>query len=228
VTASGHVWLLDQTEGGGYVVFGFDSTGRMSSRIPLDTPSGMFENWFKVADDGIILVAGYYADVAPKETQGKPYLALFDQNGTVRKTLGSDDLDRVDLTAASKGPVEGDVASGPDGNFYILQRNDILVISEWGDIVRRVKFVRPENDVLAQRLELADGFLSLSFDKIDKDRSVHTEFLVLHSANGAAFALYKPSAELAKSIPRCFRGRAGYLFSAGQNGRIKLLSASLR
>lgn len=147
VTVSGRVWLLDQTQGGEYVVFGFDSTGRMSSRIPLDTPSGMFENGFKVADDGVILVAGYYGDVAPKEMQGKPYLALFDQNGAVRKTLGSDDLDRVDLTAAAKGPVEGDVASGPDGNFYILQRNDILVVSEWGDIVRRMKFVWPENDV---------------------------------------------------------------------------------
>jgi hypothetical protein len=228
VTHSGHVWLLVQVFGSNeYVVLGFDSNGKVRSRIPIGAPSKIHLEWFNVADDDIILLAGYYGDLAPKEMQGRPFLALFDQNGNVRKTLASDELNAVDLDAASKGPVEGGVASGSDGNFYVLQRGEILVISEWGQIVRRMKFVLPEQGMQGERIELADGFVSIHFVRLDKNnRTVRSDFLVLYSATGAPYALYTRSEELEKSLPICYLGRSGYLFQASDHGRVKLLTVA--
>jgi hypothetical protein len=228
VTNSGRVWLLEQDPSDGYAAFGFDSNGKMTTSVHLRTPAKLLATWFRVADDSTVLVAGHFTDEAPKEMQGKPYLAIFDKNGNLRKTLGSPDLDSVDLDAASQGPMGGDVALGTDGNFYLLQRDNILVISEYGEIVRQMKFARPGNDAFGDGLELADGFLSIRFVTIDKDHSVHTQFLVLYAANGANYALYGGSDELGKTSPLCFTGRSGYLFEMNDHGRIKLLTEALR
>jgi len=229
VTRSGHVWLLTQNrQSNEYVVVGFNSDGSMAGRIALKTPPGLLAKWFSVADDGIILIAGYYPDFAPKEVQGEWYLALFDQSGTLRKALKHGDLDAVDLDAASKGPVTGGVAAGNDGNFYVLQRNNILVVSEWGDVVRRESYLSPAQDAVAAGILFADGFLSLEFDHISQDRSVHQEFLVLYSGTGAVFSWDRLSAELAKSVPLCFEGRSGYLFEKVENHKLELLSVPLR
>jgi hypothetical protein len=105
VTNSGRVWLLEQDPSDEYAAFGFDSNGKMSTSVHLRTPAKLLATWFRVADDSTVLVAGHFTDEAPKEMQGKPYLAIFDKNGNLRKTLGSPDLDSVDLDAASQGPM---------------------------------------------------------------------------------------------------------------------------
>jgi len=228
VTHSGQVWLLAQElKTNLYLVVGFNSDGSMASRFALKTPLSLLAKWFSVADDGVILISGYYPDFAPRELQGESYLALFDQSGSLRKALSAKDLDAVDLDAASKGPVAGGVAAGNDGNFYVLQRNKILVVSEWGDIVRRESYQSPTSDGIPAGLSFADGLLSLEFDRIDKG-SVHHDFLVLYSATGAIFSWNRPSAELARSIPLCFTGRGGYLFETVDKGKIDLLTVPLR
>jgi hypothetical protein len=227
VSTAGRVWQLFQEPGGDYVAIVFDSNGKMSSSIHLSTPAGFFANWFKVTDDSTVLVAGHFTEDAPKEMQGKPYLGIFDKNGNLRKVLGSPDLNSVDLAAAAQGPVEGDVAFGADGNFYFLQRDHILVISGYSLIVRQMMFTRPDNDALALRLKSADGFLSIGLVKIDKDRSTHSEFLVLYAANGAPYALYRGSDE-PKGVPVCFLGRSGYFFSRSDHHRLVLLTEALR
>src|ERR1700722_791361 len=228
VTPSGRVWFLNQLPSIEYIVLGLGADGTVGSRIPLLTPDKMFPTAFKVADDGIILVAGYYVESAPKKLQGMPYLALFDQDGNLRKTLGSPDLDTIDLAAAAKGPTDAGIASGSDGNFYIVQCDRILVISEWGSVIGHLTFVKPEEGLIAQRLLYGDGFLSLELDAIGQDRAVHPEFLVLYSATGATYAWYKPSEDLVKSNPACFYGRSGYLFTAADHRKFKLLSVPLR
>jgi hypothetical protein len=214
----------------GYVVFGFGSKGETVSRTALNVPPEMLETWFAVADDGVILVAGHYDDPAPKDMLGKPYLAIFDQDGNVRKILGSDVLDSEAVSDGTTGPEEGGVASGPDGNFYVLKRSEILVVSEWGDVVRRMKLPRPDDGTLALRLELAEGLVSTDLVRIDKDRSVHDQFLVLYSANGTPYGLYRAGTELTKSIPACFMGRSGYVFerAPGPSHKTQLITVLLR
>jgi hypothetical protein len=228
VTRSGRVWFLNQLPSIEYVVLGLGADGKVDSRIPLNTPDKMFPTAFRVADDGIILVAGYYVETASKKLQGKPYLALFDRDGNVRKTLGSPDLDTIDLAAAAKGPTDAGIASGSDGNFYVVQRDRILVISEWGNVIGHLTFVKPEEGLIAQRLLYGDGFLSLELDAIGQDHAVHPEFLVLYSATGATYAWYKLSEELVKSNPACFYGRSGYVFTTAEHHKFKLLAVPLR
>jgi hypothetical protein len=228
VTRSGKVWALLEMRSGGYEILGWGEDGQVDAHIPLRMPGQLFMSWFRVAEDGVILVAGYYPDTVAKDLRGQMYLAVIDKNGTLRKALPSRDLDRVDVSHDAVGPVEMRIAAGQDGNFYVLGHNRILVISEWGNLVRELKFDSPEKDLIAQDLRYGDGLLSIQLDRVDQDHSTYQQFLVLYAATGDVYAWYKLSEEVVKSNPACFLGRAGYLAVAGEHGNMKMLSIPLR
>lgn len=227
VTPSGGVWFLDEMKEGGHTVLGFDSDVAVTSRAHLDTPVGLLLNSFRVATDGTILVGGFFTKYAAKELQGKGYLGLFDKSGKLRKELGKEVMNDVDFAAVSTNLLEGAAASGSDGNFYFLQGAEILVISEYGEVVRRIKIQRPDKESSASKVDLSDDLLSVEFLKSDKDGVLHAEFLVLQTATGQPFGLYKPSEDLGDDCI-CFSRRNGYLFSRLENGKVQLLSARLR
>jgi hypothetical protein len=226
VSDSGHVWFLNQRKNGSLVVFGFSLNGEFKSETKLETPKDLLPNRFIVAEDGIILVGGYFPKSVAKELQGKSYLGVFDSTGTSRKTFGAGTLSDVDLGASDK-MVEEAVSSGKDGNFYYLQGNEIWVISEWGEVVRRISIQRPHTAPDVLRMDLSEGLISLEFYETDSDHVLRPTFLVIESSTGEPYGLYKPSEELG-TVVVCFGRRSGYVFSRIEDGKIKLLSAALR
>jgi hypothetical protein len=226
--SSGRVWFLNESKDETYAVTSLDSDGQVISQTKIDTPKGLFANRFLVAEDGVILVGGYFpGPSATKEPRGKSYLAIFDKSGTVRKVFGSETLTDVDLSLSSTKMIEAGIVSGQDGNFYYLQGNEILVISEWGELLRRIKIQRPRKASDALGMDLSEGLISIEFYEKDADRVLHPTFDVIQSSTGEPYGLYKPNDELG-TVMVCFSRRGGYVFSRIKDGKINLLSAPLR
>lgn len=224
VTESGHVSFLDEVKIGKYAVFRFDDDGQLSSQTDLELPNGLLPNRFLVAEDGVILVGGYYRTSASKELQGKSYLAVFDKGGVLRKEVDSGSLTDVDLVAASAKMVEDSAAVGPDG-FYYLQGGEILIISESGDVSRHIKISRPRSTLGSLRMDLSEGLISIEFyEKSDEGVLIPT-FLVLDGSTGDVYGLYKNDK---LGTMACFTRKNGYLFFDLQEGKMNLVSASLR
>jgi len=227
VSPAGRVWYLDEMKEGGHTVVAFYADGSVASETHLDTPVGLLVNRFKVAGDSTILVGGFFTSYAAKELQGKGYLVLFDKAGRPRKELSKDVVSDVDLSEASSKFLEGAVASGLDGSFYVLKDNEIFIISNVGEVVRRISIRRFDEDSHAFRMDLSRNLLSIEFHKPDREGVLHAWFLVLESGTGEPFGFYKSSEDLGDDCI-CFSSRSGYLFSRLESGRIKLLSAPLR
>jgi hypothetical protein len=226
VTPSGSVWLLEEAPDGTIYAFGFDSDGSMASRSRLDAPEHLRAADFVVSEHGVTLLGGYFNNDAPENLRGKTYLALFEKSGKLRKEIKQESIQDVDLKDITKKLHDGGVGVGPEGNFYFLHSNEILVISEYGDVVRRLSFRRPAKDATATKIDLSDGALSIHFVKPNKDGPLLTQFLLLDSATGEPFALYEPSDELGNNCV-CFSHRDGYTFFRIENGKVKLVSAPL-
>lgn len=228
LTPSGSLWYLDEMKSGGYTAVAFDSDGEAKSETQLDTPPGLFVTRFAVSEDESILVGGFFTREAPPEKRGQSYLAFFKSSGVLAANAGQN-LTRVNLRDFEQtGNVESAVMAGKDGNFYVLNGNSILVFSESGELVRRIKFQPPDNTGEVYKFDLSDGLLSIEFlIPTQGTKYLHPEFLVLESATGAPFAFYKTSGELG-DVCLCFSRRDGYLFSKIANGKIELVSAPLR
>jgi hypothetical protein len=229
ITRSGRVWFLDESKDGGHIVFGFNSNGDLNSRINIDTPKNLLANRFSVADDGIILVGGYYPEWAGGDTKGKTYLGIFDNSGTLRKAFARDSLQEFDLEAAKSHIVENSVAAGSDGNFYFLQGDEIVVISEWGEFVRKLKVQRFQKSTLALRLDLSEGLISLEFyEEGEGGFLINPMFLIIDSATGEPYSRYSMPDGLETGITLGFSRRSGYTFSTLEQDRIKITTAPLR
>ena len=226
VTPSGAVWFLEEASDGPLYVIGFASVGSMATRSRLDAPEHLRAEDFVVSKNGVTLLAGYFDKDAPKNLRGKSYIALFEKSGKLRKEIKADSIQDVDLKEIAKKLHNGAVTVGPEGNFYFLHSNEILVISEYGDVVRRLSFSRPYKDVTAVKVHLSGSVLSIQFVKPNKDGLLLTQFLRLDSATGQPFALYEPSDELGNNCV-CFSHRDGYTFFRIENGKVKLVSAPL-
>lgn len=228
LTPSGRVWYLDEMKDGGHTALGFDSDGKATTHTHLDTPASLLVTRFAVSDDGSILIGGFFLKDAPSELRGKSYLAFFGRSGALAKDAGRD-LPNQDLEAYTKGAdIKEPVKPGIDGNFYLLNSDAVLVMSESGEIIRRIKFQNPVGKGYVYDMTLSADLLSVEYLISDKDtQRLRPRFLVLEIATGAVYGLYRPSEELG-NICLCFSRRDGYLFSRIDNGRIKLLTAPLR
>jgi hypothetical protein len=226
VTPTGRVWYLDEMKEGGHTAVGFDSDGKAMTQTRLDTPANLLVTSFAVSDDGSILVGGFFMEEAPSGLRGKSYLAFFGRSGALAKDVGRD-LPNQDLKAFSKGAfVKKPVRVGIDGNFYVLDDNVVLVMSESGEIVRRIKFQSPGGH--AYNIMLSADLLSIEYLlPVGDTRMLTPEFLVLESDTGAPYGRYRASEELG-GICLCFSRQDGYLFSRTDNGKVKLITAPLR
>jgi len=226
VAASGRVRFLNQLKNLKYAVFGFDDDAQFKSEADLELPDEMRPNRFLVAEDGVILVGGYYPKSAPKQLQGKTYLALFEKDGKLRKEITGANLTDLDLAAAAGKMIEAVTAVGPEG-FYYLQGQEILVISEWGELVRHINVKRPRGTTGALRMDISEGLISIEFYEKDEKGFLKPTFLVLDASSGDVYGLYKPSDDLG-TVVVCFTRAKGYVFSRTVDGKINLLTAALR
>ena len=226
VTPSGHTWLLEQVSDGGYEAFGYKPDEDTPDDVSLQVPKHVDIRDFAVSEDGTELLGGYYDGSAGKELGGKPYLALFDRSGRVRRDLSSEGLRSVDLKQISKQLHDGATTVGPDGNFYLVTGSELLIVSGGGDIVRRLVIPKTEEELAVSSIAVTEGLISVQLTKGDKEGMLHVQYLVLNAGTGEPYSLYTPSDELGNNCV-CFERNAGYTFLRVEKGKLKFLTAPL-
>jgi hypothetical protein len=226
VTRSGKVWVLVQPDADDTIAATWDASGNPDAQVNLKAPANMLPQTFSVADDGIILVGGVYTESAAKELQGQGFLAVFDQTGNLRRSIEGKDLDSHDVSNGYYGTWDSGATAATDGNFYVIQHGRILVVSEWGTIVKQLK-IDALPDATAHDIRYGDGLLSIEMDRVDKDHAVHFELVVLNAGTGDVYSWYRMADET-KGLPACFFGRAGYSLLNGIGGQVKIVKVPLR
>jgi hypothetical protein len=232
VTPSGQVSILSQQVDKKIYLLRFTSKGDLSEKVALDLPEYMSTQSFVAFDTGTVLVSAYYLADAPEHMHGKGLMALFDESGKMLKNLSANTED-VDLANVSQHLAEGAGTVGPDGNMYILQANQIVVISGLGKIMRRIKFHKPEGTI-ASKIAISQNLVSIWLlregpkQKMQK-QDVTAEYLVLDLLTGKPFSYYVPGKALGQAaIAVAFSGREGFTFFDTQNGHVELISSPLR
>lgn len=228
VTPSGDVDFLDYVvDGGGLALFTFDSHGEVQNQTELSSPVHLHPTDFMMSEDGSVFLTAYFTGKAPQSEQGSLFEGVFDKSGKLREQIRPEGLQKVDLKNA---PMIGNdsAAWGVDGNFYVLRPREVLVMSEGGEVVRRMAFQNPDPQAQAMDISTAKGLVSIEFIKIEKRQPARAEYLVMEAGSGAVVAHYLPPEGTGSGIAACFLGNDGYSFLAQDKKGLKVVSAELK
>lgn len=226
VTPLGKTRSLEEKMDGHYHVITFDSDTDDIADTQLQIPDHLWLTDFVASEAGTILVGGFYDEHAPKDMQGKTFLALLQPSGRILKDFSVEGPGPVDLGTVHTKFHDGAGTVGPDGNFYFVSGHVVLVLSAYGDFVKRIPIPKPDDDARAGVIAIAGDLISIEFKKSDKEGMIHVQFLVLSASTGNAYSLYVPSEDLGNNCV-CFSTRAGYTFLRVENGKLKFVSAPL-
>ncbi|MGB9402930.1 MAG: hypothetical protein WCA98_05285 [Candidatus Acidiferrales bacterium] len=228
VTPSGKLWFLDRSPSG-YFLVGFNDDGTVSSHTRLEVSDFVWAREFLISNSGTVLLPGYYTKNASANVRGKRFFALFAKSGRLRADLANEAGSDVDLKSVNVTESDSVGAAGPDGNFYFPRGNEILVISEFGDMVRRIPLPRENLGEIVSRIDLSGGLLSLEFLVPMKDHPerLRPHYLVLEAATGEPFGVYEAGDDVGGAMA-CFSARNGYQYLVFDNGMIKLTTARLK
>jgi hypothetical protein len=226
VTPAGQVSILCQKPDGKFYVLRFSSKGALLEKIPMDLPDQLSTESFAAFDSGTFLLSGFYLGDAPPELRGRSFMALFAESGKMLKKFTG--AESVDLQSVSQRISEGGATVGPDGNIYLLQTNQVLVISESGKIVRRIKFQKP-GGASATKIAVSQNLVSIWLLKEGEKKSVTADYLVLDLFTGKPFGYYVAGKDLGNAaIAVSFTSHEGFTFFDTENGHVDLLSAPLK
>jgi hypothetical protein len=226
VTPAGQVSILCQMTDGKFYVLRFSSKGTLLEKIPMDLPEQLSTESFVAFDSGTFLLSGFYGGQAEPELRGKGFMALFAESGKMLKKFSS--AESVDLKSVSQRISEGGATVGPDGNIYLLQASQVLVISESGKIVRRIRFQKP-GSASAVKIAVSQNLASIWLLKAGEKKSVTADYLVLDLFTGKPFGYYVPGKDLGSAaIAVSFTSHEGFTFFDTQNGHVDLISAPLK
>ena len=227
VTPLGKTRSLVEKTDGQYHVISFDSDTDNIDDTQLQIPDHLVLTDFIASEAGTLLIGGYFDEKAPKDTQGKSFLALLQPSGRILKDFTVEGPGPVELANVRMKHHDGAGTVGPDGNFYFVSGHVMLVISAYGDLVKRTPIATPEEQgTHASSLTIAGDLISIQFSKSDKDGMIHQQYLVLSLSTGSAYGLYVPAEELGNNCV-CFSTRSGYTFLRVENGKLKFVNAPL-
>jgi hypothetical protein len=208
-------------------IFSFDPDLNGTEKIRLELPEHVQVQSFASFESGATLVAGYYDGHADKKVQGKPYMAVFDASGKLRITV-SGRFNDVSLSTVHKKLSEGGSSLGEDGFLYLLRPNEIVVISEFGAVVRRMTFKKSSPEWLAVRIAVSGGLAAVELLKDEgRGKDFGIEFLALDASTGEPIGLYKPEPDLGNNF-LCFSRATGFSFMGIKDGKVVQMTAPLR
>jgi hypothetical protein len=225
VTAGGKVWMLE-SKAGRYEAFGFDSDEKMPDDTHLDVPEHMEVQDFVVSQTGAMLLGGFFDEHAPKEMQGKAFLALFSPSGQLQRNLTNEGPEFVKLKEVRNKLHDGAGTTDEYGNFYFTIGSRVIVLTGYGDILREFSIQKPDDDATAAALFYGGNLISIEFVTDHKPPELEMKYLVLDSVSGQPYGLYAPSDELGNNNV-CFSGRSGFTFLRIKDGRVQFLTAPL-
>lgn len=227
VTKKSEVSMVVACRDANTYVYSFDSKGNAKSRTRLDVPKGFYPTEsFLVFESGVIFASGYFKQTAEKSLQEKSFTALFEASGALRKQLRGLSKD-VPLSERSKTFVENSVSLAPDDTFYVLQSDSITQVNQFGKVLRRLKFEKPDNSALATKLDISGNYACIWLEIAKLGELSKAEFLVMNLATGEPFRLYTPSEELGQNAVS-FSYKEGFKFLVTEQGTVKLIEAQLR
>jgi hypothetical protein len=232
VTPHGDVWELVQAPDGSRIeAFQFGKEQEAEHRTVLDVPVGVHPQNFAVFENGEILFTGYYDRRSGTQLEGKTFSALFGSNGEVIKVI--EDTSHEYVHDITRQP-EGMVVRGDDNRVYFLQPTRVLIYSVSGDLLKEIRFEKPDKESRTSRLDVSDGLLSIEFMKPFQKQTPHgllrgltTSYLILNAADSRIVGYYIPDDEVGNNC-LCFNRKEGYTFFRIENGLIKFVHAALK
>jgi hypothetical protein len=225
VSPSGTLWLLGESKD--HYIYTFSSDGQMTGRTRLEVPDHLNLQDFAVSDRGTSLVAGFFDSKADAPVRGTTYVALLDHSGRLLHRF-NEPYEAVDLSTVGKAIQGGNAVFGDDGFIYLLHSASVLVVSESGAVVRRIKFDKPDHTAIPTRIAVSNGMAAIWLSKVGSDDRITQQFLLLNAETGEPFAIYTPSEEISHWGALCFSRKEGFEFYAVESGRVKLINAALR
>lgn len=225
VTADGEVFILSSNAEEKFV-FTFDHNGAVKDPVALKVREDIQLTDFAVFDNGFLFVWGYHDRRSPKDLRGKPYAAVLTESGEVVKELSISmpAVDLGNLTALSDGAV-----ASYAGNLYFLGSEQITVVSVTGEVIRKLRFHKPDSEAVATKLYLSGGMALVALNKISTNGSTRGEvdrsFIALDQDSGDLIGYYRPSAQLG-CCDVCFTRTDGLTFLKVHSQ--KLVTALLR
>jgi hypothetical protein len=228
VTPDGSVYLSVQQAAKDLLVLGFDSDGKAGGPVRLETPEHLQVQNFAVFNDGSVLVAGYFNQNASSKLEGEKYAAIFEASGKLRKRFPQGAMGTVDIKPKLAYIPDGAAALSEDGNLYLLGSDEILVFSSSGQVIRRLKFKKPDTETAVSRFNLSKGLLAITLSKVDKKNQIQRQYLVMSATSGDVLGWYVPSAETG-SNDVCFNNAEGFIFMGSDAGnKMYLVTAPLK
>jgi len=224
VSPDGTLWLL-LSGAESAVLLRFNSDGEVTSRSKVDQFARFVVEEFVAFDNDVFFIAGF-----PRPTEAEPkmsrYTAMVNSSG---QQVSAPKLDLPKFDMQSKKIPEGGAAAGSDGNLYLLRPEEVVVVSQAGDVLRHLRFRKPNPDFFTVNINVSGGLAAIWFIKPVEQHRITTELLVVDAASGEEAGRYSVGPELEHTRPLCFSRQDGFTFLAGiQDGKMKLITAALR
>ncbi len=211
----------------GLYVLTYKDTSSEPKRTKLEAPEAVEPANFAVWSSGAVVLSGNYGREAG-ELRGKPYAAEFAPSGKLLRLLGTN-ASEADFSGKTV-PRAAEAAAGFDdaGYLYFIAGDEILVLSEAGEVARRFKPPLPAEGFRMAKLEVAKGQLAVWFHQSSSKSGIQikTYFEILDPASGEVRRSYEPDRELGP-IALCFTGDS-FLFLGRAQGRWQILTADVR
>ncbi len=224
VSPSGKVYeLLQNQNDQGIVVVEFDSDGSVRHTTRLETPDRLQARSLAVFDDGALLLQGFVR-LRAGEDAARAYVALFDASGKLRRELTG--FPDINLALRRTTLQDGGLATGQDGNAYLLDANFISVISESGESVRRMPYQKPHPALVGRGLWLSDGLVAIRLLEV-KGVEITKKYMVVRADSGETVGHYALPEET-EDFGMCFSRTDGFTFLINQNMKLALVHARLR
>ncbi len=212
----------------------FDNDGHYSGSTILDVE--LEPQQLAVFADGSFLAAGVVLAKAPPNAEFAPYLAIFDRDGRLVKTIDARTTDPAQgVGAAMPRKLALDMAAS-DGSYVYLVRQGasptVFVISQAGVVDRTLKLSSPDPDAHITGLWVANANLLVEYSRRNAMPNGNTVYdLVLYnSQTGEKLTEYAKGAdpELGGTLA-CTDWQGGFTFlSTNLEGTPVLLRAAIR
>jgi hypothetical protein len=212
----------------------FARDGKLKSKLKINDYFVFFQ--LGVFKTGEYLVGGF----RPGKTESDEHLyftAIVDKNGNVGKPIAFDN----DLATNSRDPEKlssyvlrrnnhaielGAMASGDDGNIYILRRTSpalVFVVSPSGEIVRRLEIQPPVEFAMPTGIQVIKGLLAIRFSTATEYQPDPVSMLITADATtGETRQVFKTIKGMGSGMA-CFESPSIFSFATvGEGGKLKL------
>lgn len=224
-TPSGDLRLLTESEDGLRVIE-FAKDGSVATKTRLDVPKHLKVTGFASFNSGATLLLGYFGKAAEDRDKGHRYAAVFDPSGKLVKRLGRN-LGTIDLGHEPYATIAM-AAVGEDDAVYFLVNDQLLVVSQSGQFLRRLPVRKVKDDFFPNAIQVSGGLIAIQYYKnVGQGKPFLSRYLVLNAYTGTETGFYLPEEELGNSLV-CFSAEEGFTFTRVIEGKEVLLKAQLK